>query len=147
MRGITFTLLIKTHLQKKFVIVSQILAARTKSAFTTINLEGIHSYTCKQSRLDGKKFTSHRTSIRLQEISMNAKWRKVKYPWLTKNMLLQQILPAPQVFGYLQKIQPSHKPKGITQFKQKNQVMPLRLNYSISGLTIQPLLGDNVTFG
>ena len=39
MRGITFTLLIKTHLQKKFVIVSQILAARTKSALTTINLE------------------------------------------------------------------------------------------------------------
>lgn len=126
MSGITFTLLIKTHLQKKFVIVSQILAARTKSALTTINLELIHSYTRRQrNKISDKKFTSHRTSIRSQEISMNAKWRKVNQHSCTKYMLSQQILPAPQVCGYLKKVSPPHKPKGITQLKQKNQAMPL----------------------
>ena len=56
MRGITFTLLIKTHLQKKFVRVSQILTARTKSALTIINLEWIHSYSRRQrNKISDKK--------------------------------------------------------------------------------------------
>ena len=55
---------------------------------------------------------------------MNAKWRKATYHLRTKNMLSQQILPAPQICGYLQKVSPPHKPKGIT-YKQKSQAMPL----------------------